>query len=368
MNRIVIIGGGFAGLMAAGTLQRHGQTDVTLIDRKPTSDFLPLLPDVAAGRMDGALITAPLPELANRHGFRFVHDTVTRVDRARHIIHLENSEQAYDYLLVAGGTETNFYGNRQAEERAFALNSAREALRLWNAVGSGGHENYVIVGGGYTGVEIATQLRATLTALRRAGRIVILEKSPSIVGVLPPWMRDYVRANLTRMRIECLESSELAAIGPQDISFSTGATIGNALLVWVAGVRTARFIDSLELAHNPQGRLVTNKALQIEERIFAAGDAALFQHGGVPLRMSIQFALTQGACAAGNIARAVAGKPLHPYRAIDPGYIIPMANGLSCGLVLGMPLRGRLPTLLHYVMCAHRSIGWRRKWAILTGR
>jgi NADH dehydrogenase len=367
MNRIVIIGGGFAGLMAATTLRRHGQTDISLIDRKTTSDFLPLLPDVAAGRLDSALIAAPLPELAGRHGFRFVHDTVNRVDRDRHIVHLGNSELTYDYLLVAGGMGTNFYGNRQAQEHAFPLYSAQDARRLQAAVRSGIYENYVVAGGGYTGVEIATQLRVALDALNRPSRVMIVEKSPSIAKALPPWMRVMVHTNLARLNIECLESCELSAIGPRELSFSTGLTVGDALLVWVAGVRAAGFTDTLGLEHNPQGRLVVTDTLQVDERIFVAGDAALFRHKGEPLRMSIQFALTQGACAATNIARAAAGKALIPYRPLDPGYILPMANGLSCGLIFGIPLQGRLPTLLHYVMCAYRSIGWPRKRGVLSG-
>lgn len=367
MKRILIVGGGFAGLAAAERLGGRAGLDVTLVDRKTTSDFLPLLPDVAAGRMDSALLTAPLPELADRYGFRFIHDTVTRVDRIRQIVHLENSELTYDYLLVAGGAGTNFYGNRQAQEHAFPLYSAEDARRLQEAVRSGTYENYVIAGGGYTGVEIATQLRVALAALNRPGRVMIVEKSISIAKALPLWMRTMVHANLARMKIEGLESCELSAIGPRELSFSTGLTIDNALLVWVAGVRAAGFTDTLGLEHNPQGRLVVTDTLQVDERIFVAGDAALFRHKGVPLRMSIQFALTQGSCAAANMARAATGKALVPYRPLDPGYILPMANGLSCGLIFGIPLQGRLPTLLHYVMCAYRSIGWPRTRGVLRG-
>ncbi len=367
MKRIIIVGGGFAGLAAAERLGGRAGLDVTLIDRKTTSDFLPLLPDVAAGRMDSTLITAPLPELAHRFGFRFVHGTVTGVERSGRIVHLENSDLIYDYLLVASGTETNFYGNRQAQEQAFPLDSAQDAQRLQAAVQAGTHENYVIAGGGYTGVEIATQLRVALNALHRPGRVMIVERSNSVAKALPPWMRAVVHTNLARLNIECLESCELAAIGPTELSFSTGTTVSHALLVWAAGVRAAGFTDTLGLEHNPQGRLVATDTLQVDEHIFVAGDAALFQHKGVPLRMSIQFALTQGACAAANIARAAAGTPLVPYRPLDPGYVLPMANGLSCGLILGIPLQGRLPTLLHYVMCAYRSIGWQRKRGVLRG-
>lgn len=104
-------------------------------------------------------------------------------------------------------------------------------------------------------------------------------------------------------------------------------------------------------------------SLEIRNRpgLFAIGDAAAFMRRGRPLRMSVQFARTQGACAAGNIARYLRGGRLRGYRPWDPGFVLPMANGRSCGAVGGLRLRGLLPTAMHYVMSLLLSPGLDQK-------
>lgn len=365
MTRVVIIGGGIAGLAAARVLQGRRAVEVTLIDRKPTSDFLPLLPDVAAGRLDASLARAPLPELAVRYRFKYVQGRVQHVEAPQRYVGLESGKVPYDYLLVASGAEPNFYGNVQATQSAFPLHTAIDAVRIEEALRTGLYRHFVIVGGSYTGIEIATHLRCRLNAAHRTGRIVVVEKTPAIVGSLPPWMRDYVRANLATLGIECLESCEVTTLGPTNVVLSDGTTFHDTMTLWVAGVRTADFTRTLPADRNPQGRLVVDPALRIDDRIFVAGDAALVQHRGAPLRMSIQFALTQGTRSARNMLRALAGAPVRPYRPFDPGYVVPMANRRSCGRVAGVNLRGSFPTSLHYALCAYRSVGWARRWRVL---
>ena len=365
MSRVVIIGGGIAGLAAANTLRGMSTADVTLIDRRASSDFLPLLPDVAAGRLDPALISVPLPDLAARRGFHFVQGHVLSIDARQRRVHLETGDMPYDYLIVASGTESNFHGSSQAAQYAFPLHSVTDAVRMEESLRTGAHKHYVVAGGSYTGIEIATHLRCSLRAAGRKGRIIVVEKNPSIVATLPPWMRDYVRANLTTLEIECKEGNQVATIGPSEVTLSDGVTLQDAMTIWVAGVRTADFTRTLEAPRDRQGRLTVDTTLRIDDRIFVAGDAALFQHRGAPLRMSIQFALTQGSRAAANVLRGIAGAPLRPYRPLDPGYVIPMGNRRSCGCVLGVRLRGALPTALHYALCAYRSTGWERRWHVL---
>jgi len=116
----------------------------------------------------------------------------------------------------------------------------------------------------------------------------------------------------------------------------------------------------------PQGRVRVDPCLRWRENCFAAGDAGAYVRGAHPLRMSVQFAITQGEAAAGNIFRQIHGQPLRPYRPFDPGYIVPMANNHSCGLILGAPLTGRLPTLLHYALCAYRMPGPSRQARIAS--
>jgi len=101
--------------------------------------------------------------------------------------------------------------------------------------------------------------------------------------------------------------------------------------------------------------------LRVEPNVFAAGDAAAFSFGGRDLRMGVQFGISMGRAAAENILRLSREEPTRAFAPWNPGYLIPMAHGKACGVVLGKTLYGRLPLLLHYGMCIFRSLGMRNR-------
>jgi NADH dehydrogenase len=106
--------------------------------------------------------------------------------------------------------------------------------------------------------------------------------------------------------------------------------------------------------------------LAATERVFAVGDAARFLRNGTELRMSVQFALSEGRAAARNVWRAILGRPLRGFHPRDPGYVVPMANGRSCGEALGVPVTGHTATFLHYFMSAYRSATVRGALGVCT--
>jgi NADH dehydrogenase len=356
MKNIVIIGGGFGGLAAARYLSGHrDQVAITLIDRKDTSDFLPLLPDIVGGRLPPAAISVSLNALARRLGFAFIHDTVQRVDHDRHCVMGEEREYPYDALIMAAGSEPNFYGNRAAQQAALPLNTAHDAKRLAQKIQEGHFETCVIVGGGYTGVEVATHVWRRLQTGRTSKAIVIVEAAPSLLNALPDWMKQYTLKTLDGLRITHFENCRFIGVDNGCVSLSNGQLFNSTLLVWSAGVQTPACVRSLPFTQAMQGRIRVNEFLRARDDIFVVGDSAAFMVETRPLRMSVQFAITQGTCAAANVLRYFRGARLRAYRPLDPGFVLPMAHGRSCGTVGGIRLRGRLPTFLHYCMCAYRS-------------
>ena len=355
MKRILIIGGGFGGLSAARRLCGHrDQVAITLIDRKRTSDFLPLLPDIVGGRLPADAVSVNLDALARRLGFTFIHDTVQRIDPDRHCVTGEGREYPYDALIMAAGSEPNFYGNRAAQQAALPLNTAQDAGRLAQKIQEGHFETCIIVGGGYTGVEVATHVWRRFQTGRISRAIVIVEAGPSLLGSLPDWMKHYTLEALDGLRISHFENCQLAGVDNGRVSLSNGRLFNSALLIWSAGVHTPACVRSVPFAKLAQERVRVDEFLRVRNDIFAVGDSAAFMVGNRPLRMSIQFALAQGACAAANVLRYLHGTRLRAYRPLDPGFVLPMAHGRSCGTVCGIRLRGRLPTFLHYFMCAYR--------------
>ncbi len=366
MNRVLIIGGGFAGLAAANTLKNRHDIDVLLIDQKPTSDFLPMLPDVLSERIAPELITYPLEDLARSARFRFLHDTVTAIDPANRVVTTPNRALEYDHLIIAAGTGTNFYGQGEIERRAHKLDSAADARNILALLKQDRHDVLVVIGGGYTGVEVASNLWAFCRRSGQRKHIILCERTPAILAALPENFRKYAVSNLARMNVDVRTQTTLAKIEGDNVTLSPGETLSRAAVIWAAGVQTPAFVRGLPAPKNNQGRVEVDPCLRISPRCYGAGDTALFRHRAQPLRMSVQFAITQGRLAARNILRDLQGKKPRPFRPMDPGYLIPMANNRSCGLVLRVPLKGLLPTGLHYLLCILRSRGLTRKLRMLA--
>ena len=354
MKKVLIIGAGFAGLSAAERLSRHGDcVKVTLIDAKPVFDFLPLLPDCLGRGLNPRYLSFEIDGFARKKGLEFLNAQVSGINTEERRVIAGEKTIDYDYLIIASGSRTNFYGNKELETAAFKLDSAADAQRIRRALAETDFDSYIVCGGGYTGIEVAGNLRIYLNKKKRDKRIVIIERAPSVLGPLPEWMKEYVLANLKRLNIEVLTNSAIDRVEER------------SMLIWTAGVRASDFIQDLNTEKNPQGRIKVDKYLRLNERCFVTGDASWFAHQGSFLRMAVQFSIMQGQAAAENIIRSIGGNRLIEFRPLDLGYIIPMANNYSCGNILGRDVRGRLPTLLHYLMCIYRSCGRKNKFGII---
>ena len=380
MKRVVIIGGGFAGLAAAGELR--GRAEVTLVDRKRTFDFLPMLPDLLSRRLDPELLEYDLASLGEALGFRFLNAEVSGVDLAARSVSTSAGPLPCEFLVAACGSETNFYGRDDLRERVLTLDSVADARRILKEIERGGFATALVVGGGYTGIETATNLRRFLPRRRR---VMIVETGPSLVGALPPWMRAYVERNVRAMGIEVVRGTTLKEMHRRDAVLADGRVVPDALVVWAAGVQTGDAVRRLDAQKAKQGRLVVDEFLRLcpspslagprdkrpspsrgEGECFVAGDAACVMQGGMPLRMAVQIALDEGRVAGANVAALIAGRPLRRYRPVDPGWVVPMRNDRSCGKALGFPVRGFAAIALHYLMCLVRSAGLARRARMLA--
>ena len=367
-KRIVIIGGGFAGLAAARRLWRYrNDIHVLLVDRRPTADFLPVLPDLLGGRISCRAAAAPLPELARQMNVSYFQDTVQAVDVESYRVIGRQNVYEYDALIIAPGSETNFYGMTNVAENASKLDDCSDATALREALERRPADACIVVGGGYTGIEIATYIRRRSQKAGRDRRVVIVEKLPQILTMCPEWMRDYTHARLREFGIECLTDCTVDQVDGPCVSLSNGDRFEPAQLVWAAGVHAPEFVRNLPFEKDRQGRLHVDRCMQVADGIFAAGDAARVEYKGQVLRMAVQFSISGGRCAAENAARHLTDRPFRHFKTVDPGFIVPMAKHRSCGMVLGARMRGRLPTFLHYFMSVYRSQGIGQKLRLLMG-
>jgi NADH dehydrogenase len=358
IGKIVIIGGGFAGLAAAECLswQQHSH-EVTLVDSRETSQFLPLLPDIVGHSLPPDIPGYPLKRAAQRWDFHFQHARVTSLDLLQKCVVTDKGNIPYDGLLIASGTETSFKACETWSKRPLSVDSVDDAVKLRDMAAKDESCHYIVCGGGYTGVELASNLRYFFRQRKSQNQVTIVEHGHHLCGALPRKQVDFIEKAVRQAGIEVKVDTTITELDQDHVRLADGTVISNARVIWAAGVCTAPFVNDLSFSKNRQGRLAVDSFLALDNGIFAAGDAGGFKAGNGELRMSVQFALTQGWHAADNILRYLAGHALRPYRPLDPGWVVPLANGRGCGTILGLEIYGRLPYVLHTLVCMARSVG-----------
>ena len=357
MRNIVIIGAGFGGLQAARVLsagrKRINGHNIILVDKKKTSDFLPILPDVISGRIQPQNAQAEIKELSAKLRIDFINEEIISVDlKTKTAVFLSGSAIEYEYLILAAGSETNFYNKIDLAGIVYKIDGVADVIRLKTVLANSPGRPVLVIGGGYTGIEVATNI-----AVSRAGEssIFVVDIGKDILGPLPDWMKNYVRQNLKKLKINVLTGVSLDSYDGAKVVLSDGRSFDGPIVVWAPGVKTPAFINNLGVNLDRQGRVVVDEFLGVGSGVYAAGDCAAFNHNGAALRMAVQFAILEGQAAARNILREINGLGRARYNPIDLGYIVPMANALSCGIVMGIKIKGVISWFMHWVMCIYRS-------------
>lgn len=365
-KKLVIIGCGYGGAVSAWRASgSRRKLDVSVIDRGRNFNFLPLLPDCLGRGLPAGALAYPIKNLSSLYGFNFINEEVKSVDLKQRFVFTSGSRLGYDYLIIASGSETNFYGNPAIRRYSYKLDDAQDAQKIRSVLEERRFDCYIIAGGGYTGIEIATNLRMFLRKARIKRRIIIVERAGSILWFLPEYVREYVSENLRRLDIEVFANTMVERVEEGRVFLSNKDEFNNSMLIWAAGVRTADFIQNLDLPKNPQGRLVVDEYLRASDSCFVIGDAAWFYHKKNYLRMAVQFAVAQAAVVCYNMTSSIKGSRLRKYKPLDLGQVIPMANNRSCGNVLGVNVKGMAATLCHYSMALYRAYGFKNKSTII---
>lgn len=344
-----MVGDGFAGLAAARYLA--GKALELVFCGSGSALFLPLLPDLVSGRLgEEALLHDYRGEFAGKSNVRLAPARVTALDPAgRTVRFADGSLLEWDYCILASGAEPAF--SLPGTLLFTGLEGARRAAALPPG-------EVTVVGGGYTGVELAGAFA------RRGLAVRLVEAGPMILGGLPERVRHRVEQALGKSGVEIVTGMQLE-------NRSGGLFLGAERLdpprvVVAAGVRGASGFLPAGLVDTKSGRLPVNPALQAAPSLYAAGDLAGFEWRGRFLRPSVNFALTQGRRAARNVWRECRGKSPRPYRRSDPGYLVPVySRGRAWGSAFGCPLGGRIGLFAHYAVCVLRAFSLRQALRVL---
>ncbi|MFP4374796.1 MAG: NAD(P)/FAD-dependent oxidoreductase [Spirochaetaceae bacterium] len=363
---VYVTGGGFAGVQAARAVARRApDARVSLIDRNSYATMVPSLPDVVSGRVRVDAVAQPL-ELAVAGGVEVVTDEVDRLDLVSRRIHGRRNSYDYDYLVIASGSTPAYFGFEATDGTLHSVHSLETARRFRRAVESHLRGNparpVVIVGAGYTGLEVAASLRAGTSDAGARPAITVVDVADTILGFLAEKERSRLRSYFDAIGVEIRTSTALESYYGGTAVLSDGTHIADCLVCWAAGMRAQPHRIDGEVERTRDGRLKTTAALQLPQHpeVFAAGDAAALWKGDTTARRAVNFSYYSGRRAGANVAAALAGRALRDFRPVDLGWIIPLGDE-SVGRVFGVfRVGGAMGLRMHYFMCGFRHFAGAR--------
>lgn len=354
---IIVLGAGYGGITAALRLARlfrhHPGCRVHLIDRNPYHTLKTRLHE-AAIRKTGVVI--PIKDIIKGRQIRFHPGNVTRIDPGERKIFLDDRVLAFDYLVIALGSEANFYNIPGLEEHSFPLQSADDAQRIHRHISllcalaaqeadPEARRNllrFVIGGGGLSGVEFAAEL-AEHAALcvkghgtdRSEVEVILIEKEAKILWDMEPDVTARIEQKLREKGVLIRTGCRITALTSDTVTLATGERLRTAALIWTGGIMVNPLTAESGLKTGQMGRIVVDRYLRAADHpyIYAIGDNALATHPetGRPLPAAAQFALQQGRLVAANIHAVISnGQPL-PYRPKVFGEIVSLGRHLAIG-------------------------------------
>jgi NADH dehydrogenase len=360
--RVLILGGGFAGVGAAKKLHK-APAEVVLVDPHDYHTFQPLLYQLATGLLDPNGVGHSLRDLVHGQDNVTVHKTgVTGIDLdARTVSFAELEPLAYDYLVLALGAEVNFFGTDGAADHAFPMYTLTDALRLkehvldrWEAADKDpslvedGALNVVVVGGGPTGVETAGALaelyrgdfaRDYRNLPHDQARIVLVEAGDDVFSMFKPNLRAYTRDALEKRTVEVKTGEAVAAVAPTRVTLKSGEILPAHTLVWGAGLQGNALVRSLGLELTRGNRIGVGPDLTVpgHPEVYAVGDIAAISDPRTPnvLPQLGSVALQSGEHAGEAIARRIAGKEAKPFSYRDKGTMATIGRGAAVVQMLG---------------------------------
>ena len=387
MKRVVIVGGGFAGLNAALGLGAEPEVEVTLLDRRNHHLFQPLLYQVATAGLSPAEIATPIRSLLSRfQNTRVLRSEVEDVDLAGRKLTTETGSIEYDYLLLACGSRHAYFGHEEWEPFAPGLKTIEQATEIRRRVLDAFEEaeketdrarqrallSFAIVGGGPTGVELAGAIgemsRFTLARdFRRIdpklARIMLIEAAPRILPAFDPELASRAVRDLEALGVQVWTSSAVTKIDARGLDIGA-ERIEAYTVLWAAGVRAEDLSRRLGVALAPGGRVPVSGDLSLagHPEVFVAGDQAQLQDAeGRDLPALAPVALQQGRFIARQIRGELQGRPRESFRYVDRGSLATIGRSRAVGKIFGWRVRGQLAWLAWLFVHIYYLVGFRNR-------
>lgn len=354
--KIIIVGGGFGGIELAKRL-RNKEVEVLMLDRHNYHTFQPLLYQVATGGLEADSIAFPLRKIfKNQKNFTFRMTDAERVEAEKKVVHTSIGEISYDYLVVATGSDTNFFGQKEIEHFSMAMKTIPEALNLrsmilqnleealieTDPVRKGSLLNFVIVGGGPTGVELSGALAELKNHVLPKDypelsiediKVYLIEGSPELLGAMSAQASGKAKEFLEKLGVQVFTDIRVESYDGNVIRLSGGQSIDTKNVLWSAGVKGALLDGLPEEAIARGNRLLVDEYNRVvgQDNIFAIGDVAALispeNPNGLPGVAPV--AIQQATQLAKNIIHFINNENPEPFKYFDKGSMATVGRNLA---------------------------------------
>lgn len=391
VKRVVIVGGGFAGLNAAKALAKEKRVAVTLVDRRNHHLFQPLLYQVAMAGLSPADIAAPLRSiLSGQKNVRVVCGNVDSISLVNKTVSANFGDLTYDYLLIACGAQHSYFGHDDWEANAPGLKTLEQATEIRRRVLVAFEKaeltndlderrkqlTFIVVGGGPTGVELAGAIgemsRFTLARDFRnidskLARVILIEAGPRILPMFSESLASRATRDLETLGVQTWTSSRVTRIDEHGVDVS-GDHINAATVLWAAGVQASEISKQDGFERDRQGRIIVQPDLSIKAHpeVFAAGDLCSFKDDdGKQLPGIAPVAMQQGRHFAKTIRSDLDGKPRPDFHYYDKGQMATIGRSCAIAEVGKYRLTGFLAWLAWLVVHIYFLTGFRNRLFVI---
>jgi NADH dehydrogenase len=391
MKKVVIIGAGFGGLTAAKALAKHN-FDITIIDKTNHYVFQPLLYQVATTALSPADIATTIrSEFSKYKNVKVLLGEVKLINRDSRKVIYNHSEIEFDYLIVATGSRHSYFGKDEWENFAPGLKTMNDALKIREKIllslESAEKEsdpvkrqkflNFVIIGGGPTGVELAGAIseivnKNVIPDFRNIDasmtKVYLIEALPKILSTYPDKLSAHALEDLRKLQVEVILNEKVTEIN------ENGIKVGNRFIestnvLWAAGNQVSPLIKTLGTETDKVGRAIVNKDLSIkeDENIFIIGDAALVKNeNGENLPAIAPVAMQQGRYIAKILLKNLVGKSRGEFKYNDRGTLATIGKAKAVGVIKGIKFSGLVAWLAWSFIHILYLIGFRNRFRVMA--
>lgn len=356
-SRVVIIGGGFAGIALAKKL-RNQNLQVVLLDKHNYHTFQPLLYQVATGGLEAGSIAYPIRKVIQEYkDFYFRLTSVKEIDTVNQKIISEIGDLNYDYLVIATGSKTNYFGNKEIERNSMSMKTIPQSLNIRSLILENFEQavlvkdeadrntliNFILVGGGPTGVELAGALAEMKKAILQKDypdldidkmQINLIQSSDRILNTMSEKSSKEAEEFLIKLGVKVWKNVRVTNYDGRTITTDTDLTFDSATVIWTAGVQGAKVagLNASSLVERVE-RIRVNQFNQVVgyENIFAIGDIASMESEAYPQGhpMMAQPAMQQGKLLGENLIRLLHKKHMKPFEYNDKGSMATIGRNLA---------------------------------------